>query len=182
MKNEGPVVALVGAHAAVPCLDGTERPYRDLDCAASTPAMEVVADRVAQFMPWYSSVHRGAGYKSRRATAEYEGARDSAYRFARRLAAPDDVVVLVRNTTEAINHLASRLRLGPDDVVATTVVEIRPPAFDQSIGEHHKAPTLEPVLLVLVVAALDPEQGARRHRQLDRPARADLHGRGVPGR
>ena len=35
----------------------------------------------------------------------------------------DDVVVLVRNTTEAINHLAYRLRLGPDDVVATTVVE-----------------------------------------------------------
>jgi len=32
-------------------------------------------------------------------------------------------VVLVRNTTEAINHLAYRLRLDPDDVVATTVVE-----------------------------------------------------------
>jgi selenocysteine lyase/cysteine desulfurase len=32
-------------------------------------------------------------------------------------------VVLVRNTTEAINHLAYRLGLGPDDVVATTVVE-----------------------------------------------------------
>ena len=31
--------------------------------------------------------------------------------------------MLVRNTTEAINHLAYRLRLGPDDVVATTVVE-----------------------------------------------------------
>jgi selenocysteine lyase/cysteine desulfurase len=116
-------VALVGAHAPVPCLDGAERPYRDLDCAASTPAMEVVAERVAQFMPWYSSVHRGAGYKSRRATAEYEVARESAHRFARRSAAQDDVVVLVRNTTEAINHLAYRLRLGPDDVVATTVVE-----------------------------------------------------------
>ena len=123
MKNEGPVVALVGAHAAVPCLDGTERPYRDLDCAASTPAMEVVAERVNEFMPWYSSVHRGAGYKSRRATAAYEAARESVHRFARRDAARDDVVVLVRNTTEAINHLAYRLRLEPDDVVATTVVE-----------------------------------------------------------
>ena len=29
----------------------------------------------------------------------------------------------MRNTTEAINHLAYRLRLGPDDVVVTTVVE-----------------------------------------------------------
>jgi selenocysteine lyase/cysteine desulfurase len=123
VQKEDAVVPLVGAHLPVPCLDGAERPYRDLDCAASTPAMESVADRIAAFLPWYSSVHRGAGYKSRRATADYEQARDSAYRFARRPAGGDDVVILVRNTTEAINHLAYRLRLGPDDVVATTVVE-----------------------------------------------------------
>ena len=114
---------LVGAHMPVPCLDGVERPYRDLDCAASTPALQSVADRVNEFLPWYSSVHRGAGYKSRRATAAYEEARASVHRFARRPAGGDDVVVLVRNTTEAINHLAYRLELGPDDVVATTVVE-----------------------------------------------------------
>jgi selenocysteine lyase/cysteine desulfurase len=120
---EAAVAALVGAHAPVPCLDGAERPYRDLDCAASTPALQSVADRVNEFLPWYSSVHRGAGYKSRRATAAYEAARDSAHRFARRAAGSDDVVILVRNTTEAINHLAYRLGLGPDDVVATTVVE-----------------------------------------------------------
>jgi selenocysteine lyase/cysteine desulfurase len=118
-----PTARLVGAGLAVPCLDGTDRPYRDLDCAASTPALQVVADRVAEFLPWYSSVHRGAGYKSRLATAGYEAARDSAHDFAGRSRAGDDVVVLVRNTTEAINHLAYRLQLGPDDVVATTVVE-----------------------------------------------------------
>ncbi len=117
------MVSLVGAHIPVPCLDGVERPYRDLDCAASTPPMESVAEAVAAFLPWYSSVHRGAGYKSRRATEAYEEARASVHRFARRPAAGDDVVVLVRNTTEAINHLAYRLGLGPDDVVATTVVE-----------------------------------------------------------
>jgi selenocysteine lyase/cysteine desulfurase len=123
VTTESAVAPLVGAHAPVPCLDGVERPYRDLDGAASTPALQVVADRVVEFLPWYSSVHRGAGYKSRRATAAYEAARDSVHRFARRTAGGDDVVVLVRNTTEAINHLAYRLRLGPDDVVATTVVE-----------------------------------------------------------
>jgi selenocysteine lyase/cysteine desulfurase len=123
VHKEGVVAALVGAHVLVPCLDGTERPYRDLDCAASTPALQSVADRVNECLPWYSSVHRGAGYKSRRATAAYEEARDSVHRFARRPAGDDDVVVLVRNTTEAINHLAYRLGLGPDDVVATTVVE-----------------------------------------------------------
>ena len=123
VTSEAAVAPLVGAHAPVPCLDGAERPYRDLDCAASTPALQPVADRVVEFLPWYSSVHRGAGYKSRRATAAYEAARDSVHRFAGRPVGGDDVVVLVRNTTEAINHLAYRLRLGPGDVVATTVVE-----------------------------------------------------------
>jgi selenocysteine lyase/cysteine desulfurase len=119
-----PLAELVGAHQAVPCLDGSWRPYRDLDCAASTPAMRVVADRVTEFLPWYSSVHRGAGYKSRRATAAYESAREEVHRFAGRPAAGgDDVVVIVRNTTEAINHLAYRLGLSDDDVVVTTVVE-----------------------------------------------------------
>ena len=33
------------------------------------------------------------------------------------------MAILCRNTTEAINHLAYRLRLRPDDVVVTTVVE-----------------------------------------------------------
>ena len=123
MTTEAELAPLVGAHAPVPCLDGVDRPYRDLDCAASTPALQSVADRVHEFLPWYSSVHRGAGYKSRRATAEYEAARAAVHRFAGRARGGDDVVVLVRNTTEAINHLAYRLRLGPDDVVATTVVE-----------------------------------------------------------
>jgi selenocysteine lyase/cysteine desulfurase len=118
-----PAADLVGGGLVVPCLDGTDRPYRDLDCAASTPALHVVADKVAEFLPWYSSVHRGAGYKSRRATAAYEAARQSAHRFAGRANEDGHVVVLCRNTTEAINHLAYRLQLDADDVVATTVVE-----------------------------------------------------------
>jgi selenocysteine lyase/cysteine desulfurase len=118
-----PTAALVGADLVVPCLDGVDRPYRDLDCAASTPALQVVADKVVDFLPWYSSVHRGAGYKSRRATTAYEEARESAHVFSNRPSGGDDVVVLVRNTTEAINQLSYRLGLEPDDVVATTVVE-----------------------------------------------------------
>jgi selenocysteine lyase/cysteine desulfurase len=119
----GPVAALVGAGLPVPCLDGVERPYRDLDGAASTPALEVVANRVAEFLPVYSSVHRGAGYKSRTATAAYESARARILEFAGRPAGDDDVAVICRNTTEAINHLAYRLSFSPDAVVATTVVE-----------------------------------------------------------
>jgi selenocysteine lyase/cysteine desulfurase len=116
-------VALIGDELEVPCVDGTRRRYLNLDAAASTSAFPAVASRVEEFLPWYSSVHRGAGYKSREATNAYELARAAMLRFAGRTDDTDDVVVICRNTTEAINHLAYRLQLEPDDVVATTVVE-----------------------------------------------------------
>lgn len=118
----GALASLVGDGLAVPCADGARRPYLNLDAAASTGALRSVADRVNAFLPWYSSVHRGAGYKSQLATAAYEDARSAILEFAGR-DADRDVAVICRNTTEAINHLAYRLRLDPADVVVTTVVE-----------------------------------------------------------
>ena len=75
---------LVGDGLPVPCVDGQERPYLNLDSAASASALPAVAKRVEEFLPWYSSVHRGAGYKSRLATNAYEEARLAALRFAGR--------------------------------------------------------------------------------------------------
>jgi len=115
-------VRLVGDELVVPCLDGVERPYLSLDSAASTASLPAVAERVTDFLPWYSSVHRGAGYKSQMATAAYEEARAAALAFAGRTGT-DDIAIICRNTTEAINHLAYRLQLGPHDVVVTTVAE-----------------------------------------------------------
>lgn len=115
-------VHLLGDDLPVPCLDGVERPYLSLDAAASTGALPAVAQRVIDFMPWYSSVHRGAGWKSQLATAAYEDARAAIEAFAGRQGR-DDVAIICRNTTEAINHLAYRLQLTPADVVVTTVVE-----------------------------------------------------------
>ena len=114
--------SLVGDGDLVPCIDGTDRPYLNLDAAASTPALPAVAEAVTSFLPLYSSVHRGAGYRSRASTAAYEDARSRAMAFAGR--DPDrDVAIICRNTTEAINHLAYRLQLAADDVVVTTVAE-----------------------------------------------------------
>jgi selenocysteine lyase/cysteine desulfurase len=118
-----PVAELIGSGQLVPCLDGVDRPAVELDQAASTQALPEAAARVAEFLPWYSSVHRGAGFRSRRATAAYEDARRAVLSFAGRDPDGDDVAVLCRNTTEAVNHLAYRLRLAPSDVVVTTVVE-----------------------------------------------------------
>ncbi len=116
-------IALVGDGQDVPCVDGSARPYLNFDAAASTSALPDVAEAVADFLPKYSSVHRGAGYRSRQATAAYELARSAALTFAGRDVEGDDVAILCRNTTEAINHLAYRLRLDADDVIVNTVVE-----------------------------------------------------------
>lgn len=114
---------LIGSGQRVPCLDGMDRAAVELDQAASTQALPEVAARIAEFLPWYSSVHRGAGFRSRYATAAYEEARRAVLAFAGRPPDGDDVAILCRNTTEAINHLAYRLRLQSTDTVVTTVVE-----------------------------------------------------------
>ena len=61
-------MALVGDGLPVPCVDGRDRPYPSLDAAASTGALPVAARAAEDLLPWYSSVHRGAGYKSQRST------------------------------------------------------------------------------------------------------------------
>jgi selenocysteine lyase/cysteine desulfurase len=118
-----PLAELIGTGQLVPCLDGVDRPAVELDQAASTQAHPEAAARVEEFLPFYSSVHRGAGFRSRHATSAYERARRSVLTFAGRDPDGPDVAILCRNTTEAINQLAYRLRLDPTDVVVTTVVE-----------------------------------------------------------
>lgn len=123
LTTQAGLAALVGDGLPSACIDGRERPYLSLDAAASTSALPAVAQAVQEFLPWYSSVHRGAGLKSQRSTEMYESARTAALCFAGRPADGDDVAIICRNTTEAINHLAYRLRLETDDVVVTTVAE-----------------------------------------------------------
>jgi selenocysteine lyase/cysteine desulfurase len=112
---------LVGADVEVPLVTGGTRRYVNLDYAASAPALRAVHDAVEELLQWYSSVHRGAGFKSRASTAAYEGARESIRRFVS--ARDDDAVIITRNTTDSINLLAGTLPHG------THVV-----AFS---GEHH---------------------------------------------
>jgi selenocysteine lyase/cysteine desulfurase len=112
---------LVGADVEVPLVTGGTRRYVNLDYAASAPALRAVHDAVEELLQWYSSVHRGAGFKSRASTAAYEGARESIRRFVN--ARDEDAVIITRNTTDSINLLAGTLPHG------THVV-----AFS---GEHH---------------------------------------------
>jgi selenocysteine lyase/cysteine desulfurase len=113
---------ILGVENEIPVLDGTLVPYINLDNAASTPPLREVMEAIQQFMPYYSSVHRGTGFKSRLSTEVYEQAHEVVARFVG--ADPDtNTVIFGKNTTEAINKLSYRIPLAADSVVITTVME-----------------------------------------------------------
>jgi len=113
---------IVGYDRTVPLLDGRVVPYLNLDNAASTPALRDTLEAIERFLPYYSSVHRGTGFKSRLSTEAY----DHAHRIVAAFVGADperNTVIFGKNTTEAVNKLSYRLPLGPDDVVLTSLLE-----------------------------------------------------------
>jgi selenocysteine lyase/cysteine desulfurase len=115
--------AVVGADLQVPLVTGERVTYANLDHAASAPCLEQVRDAVDELLPWYASVHRGAGFASQVSTRVYEQARDKVRKFVD--ARQSDTVVFTRNTTDSLNLLARSVPKG------TAVV-----LFD---AEHHAA-------------------------------------------
>jgi selenocysteine lyase/cysteine desulfurase len=107
----------------VPLLNGDFHPYINLDNAASTPALRFVQETIDAFLPYYSSVHRGTGYKSQISTFAYEHARQSVLKFLG--ADPvEHTCIFGKNTTEGINKLARRFPFTPErDVVLTSGME-----------------------------------------------------------
>ena len=113
---------IVGLDERVPLLDGALAPYINLDNAASTPSLKQVLDAVNQFMPYYSSVHRGTGFKSRLSTAAYDQSREIIGRFVG--ANPEtNTVIFGKNSTEALNKLSFRFPFKENEVVITTQME-----------------------------------------------------------
>ncbi|MFX0580108.1 aminotransferase class V-fold PLP-dependent enzyme [Nocardia nepalensis] len=100
-----PLARVSGGDLQVPLVQGGTTTYANFDYAASAPALAEVTDRVQQLLPFYASVHRGAGYASRISTECYEAARGSVTRFLD--TADDQVVVFTRNTTDSLNLLAA---------------------------------------------------------------------------
>jgi cysteine desulfurase / selenocysteine lyase len=115
--------SLFDVEQRVPLLNGRSAPYINFDNAASTPPLRAVQTAVNDFMPWYSSVHRGHGFKSQVATRAYDDAREIVMRFVR--ADPDDYVCIFgKNSTEALNKVARRIVFTPgQDVVLVSMME-----------------------------------------------------------
>jgi selenocysteine lyase/cysteine desulfurase len=100
----GPLAPVVSDDLLVPLAQGGWTRYVNLDYAASAPALVDVQRALADALPLYASVHRGAGYPSQVCTAAYEQARLDVASFVR--ARAGDVVVFTRNTTDALTLLA----------------------------------------------------------------------------
>jgi len=96
---------VAGVDTTVPLTNNTYVTAINFDNAASTPPFLSVMQEINNFAPWYSSVHRGTGYKSILSTQVYEGGRQVIKDFVK--ADQDkDVVIYTKSTTESINMLA----------------------------------------------------------------------------
>jgi len=113
---------ILGVDQLVPLLDGRLVPYVNLDNAASTPPLRDVLAAIERFLPFYASIHRGTGFKSRLSTVAYEQAHAIIGRFVG-ADLGSNTVIFGKNTTEAINKLSYRLPLPPEAVVITTQLE-----------------------------------------------------------
>jgi cysteine desulfurase/selenocysteine lyase len=93
-----------------------------LDSAASSLTPEQVVLKEMEFYREYrANVERGVHKFSQRASEEYENAHNSIAKF---IGAPSRRnVVMVRNTTEAINLVANTLDWKKSDKIVTTIIE-----------------------------------------------------------
>src|SRR4030042_900845 len=123
LDNQSYQHLFVGIDTQTPLLDGSQQQYINLDNAASTPPLKAAQQAVNDFLVFYSSVHRGTGFKSQLSTMAYEQARQIVMKFVG-ASTGRHTCIFGKNTTEAINKLARRLPLeGKRNIVLTSGME-----------------------------------------------------------
>jgi cysteine desulfurase/selenocysteine lyase len=123
-----PLFDVEAVRADFPALHQETRPgvrLAYLDSAATALKPRAVIESMCGYCTAYpGNVHRGLHALSERATAAFEGARETIARF---LGAPSSSqVVFTRGTTDAINLVSQswgRVNLRPGDVIALSVLE-----------------------------------------------------------
>jgi len=113
---------IVGVDTKIPLPNGQLVPSINFDNAATTPPFSSVLQSVVNFAPWYSSIHRGTGYKSQYSSEIYEKSRDTIRNFVK--ADSSNTVIYVKNASEAINKLSYRLyHRNKQDMILSTYME-----------------------------------------------------------
>jgi cysteine desulfurase/selenocysteine lyase len=101
------------------------KPLAYLDSAATAQKPRQVLDAIRTFYETsYANVHRGVYELSERATAGYEGARQTIAEFVNAPSAKE--LIFTRNATEGLNLVAyawGLVNLGPGDLVVVTELE-----------------------------------------------------------
>lgn len=114
---------IAGINTKVPLKDGTFSPCINFDNAATTPPLISVVNRIVDFSPWYSSIHRGTGYKSKISSDVYDNSRKAILDFVG-ASIEEDCVIYVKNATEAINKLSNMFKeTYGEGVVLSTFME-----------------------------------------------------------
>jgi selenocysteine lyase/cysteine desulfurase len=103
---------LVGQDRRVRTILETDVDYLDADAAATTRPLEIVQEKVLEFLATYGSVHRGSGANSRWSTEVFVAARQAILEMVD--ADPLHTLLCVTsNTTAAINKLRRKLAFQP---------------------------------------------------------------------
>ncbi|UWG96075.1 aminotransferase class V-fold PLP-dependent enzyme [Dehalobacter sp. DCM] len=105
---------VVGIDTEVKLRNGKKVRGINFDNAATTPPFISVIEEMNNFAPYYSSIHRGYGYKATLSSEKYEQARETVMDFVG-ANHKKDVVIFVKNATEAINKVAYRLCQDTDE-------------------------------------------------------------------
>lgn len=114
---------VVGVDTPVELHNGKIEKGINFDNGATTPPFVSVIQEINDFAPYYSSIHRGAGQKANISSEKYEQARKIVKEFVG-ADKKNDVVIFVKNATEAINKVAFRFWAdGEKAVILSTSME-----------------------------------------------------------
>lgn len=114
---------IAGLDEKVPGKNGKSITAINFDNAATTPPLSPVLDEIIEFSKYYSSIHRGTGYKSIYSSKIYEDSRKIICKFLH-CDYDENTVIYVKNTTEAINKLSYAVStIYKDCVILTTRME-----------------------------------------------------------
>ncbi|MFL0194731.1 aminotransferase class V-fold PLP-dependent enzyme [Clostridium sp. WILCCON 0269] len=114
---------ITGVDTKIPLQNGKLVTAINFDNAATTPPFNYVLKKINDFSPYYSSIHRGTGFKSKLSSETYEMSRNIICDFVH-CDSKENAVIYVKNTTEAINKLAYIFNyLYKDPVILTTRME-----------------------------------------------------------
>ncbi len=114
---------IAGVNAKIPVKNGNFVTAINFDNAATTPPFNYVLNQVNDFSQYYSSIHRGVGFKSKISSEIYELSRKIICSFVH-CDYKKNTVIYVKNATEAINKLSYTFYdLYKNSIILTTRME-----------------------------------------------------------